>query len=143
MMTKGQTVVVQFVLFFLIGFLIFISIGTFFRYQSDTFRQMIISSSMNLTSSYVSSVAVALVDSCRGCDFANVSITVQNTSAGYPIDVIFLGSAFETFVPTTSESLFTTIHNLLIDTLTASGSSSSVKTIILTLNRTNNNLMVK
>jgi len=139
-MTKGQTVVIQFVLFFVIGFLIFISIGTFFRYQSDLFRQMIISSSIKMTSSYVSSAAVALVDSCKGCDFVNISIRTQNTSAGYPIDILFLGSTFKTFAPTTSELLFTTIHNLLIDTLTASGSSSSAMTIILTFDRSQNKI---
>lgn len=141
-MTKGQSVIMQFLIFFIIGFFIFITIGMFFKYQSDLFKQDIISSSLNLTNSYLSSVSIIMVDDCKECDFINLTLKVSNTSTGYPIEVKFTGnSMLNTSIPTVSEQT-TTIHNLNYS-LKASGSSSSVKTIILTFNRTNNNLGVK
>ena len=142
-MTKGQTIIVQFVIFFLTGFFIFISIGTFFKYQSDLFRKIILSSNMNLTNSFLSSVVITLVDSCKECDFVNTTIKTQNTSAGYPIEILIRNSNLETSIPTTTELLVTTIHNLLVGTLNATGASSSAQTIILTFNRTNYTLKVE
>jgi len=126
----------------MIGFLIFISIGTFFRYQSDLFRERIISSNVNITNSYLSSLFITLVDSCKECDFVNVTIKTQNTSTGYPIDVKMKDSKLETSVEMLSGLIATTVHNLLIDTVVSSGASSSAKTIILTFNRTNYTLRV-
>jgi len=142
-MSKGQTTVIQFIIFFLIGFAVFISVGTFFRYQSDLFRQMILSSGINLTSSYLSSAVIAIVDSCKECDFVNLTIRTQNTSAGYPLDIAIVDSGLNISAPTTTESLATRIHNFLLYTLSASGSSSTFKPIILTFNRTNYNLTVE
>jgi len=126
----------------MIGFLIFISIGTFFRYQSDLFRERIISSNVNITNSYLSSLFITLVDSCKECDFVNVTIKTQNTSTGYPIDIDIKDSRLETSVEMLPRILATTVHNLLIHTVVSSGSSSSAKTIILTFNRTNYTLRV-
>jgi hypothetical protein len=139
-MGKGQSVVIQFLIFFVIGFSIFISLGSFFSYQSELFKQNILSSGINLTSSYISSAVIAMVDSCKECDFVNLTIQAHNTSAGYPIAMKAEGSQLN--ITTPLQSLSTTIHNLL-DGLRAIGSSSSSKPIILTFNRTNNNLEVR
>jgi len=141
-MAKGQSVVIQFLIFFLIGFAVFLSIGTFFRYQSDIFRQSILSLGVNATNSYLSSAVIALVDSCKECDYASLTVRAQNTSAGYPIVVNMSSQQLRTSAPPSAATLNTTVHNLLKN-LTTSGSSSSSKTIILTFNRTNNNLKVE
>jgi len=141
-MSKGQSIIVQFVIFFVIGFIIFISIGVFFKYQADLFRQSILSSSVNLTSSYLSSATIAIVDSCKECDFVNLTINAQNTTTGYPIEMLIKDLTLKTYAPLTNELIATTIHNLLVDTLQASGSSGSFKPIILTFNRTNYTLRI-
>jgi hypothetical protein len=140
MKRKGQSIVIQFLIFFVIGFSIFISLGSFFNYHSEIFKQSILSSGMNLTSSYISSAVIAMVDSCKKCDFVNLTIKTHNTSAGYPILIRGEGSQLNIITP--SQTLSTTIHNLLKE-LKISGSSSSTKPIILTFNRTNNNLEVR
>lgn len=142
-MTKGQSIIIQFLTFFLVGFFIFLSIGIFFRYQSNLFRQNVLSSNINLTSSYLSSIAIVLADSCKECDFASQRVKIQNATTGYPLKVEIKDSTLETSAPTTSELMATTIHNMLLDTLKASGSSSSTKPIILTFTRTNYTLEVK
>jgi hypothetical protein len=143
-MAKGQSVIIQFLIFFLIGFAVFLSIGTFFRYQSDIFRQSILSLGVNLTNSYLSSAVIVLVDSCKECDYAGLMIRTQNTSAGYPI-IVSMDSQLKTLntsAPPSTATLNTTIHNLLKN-LAVSGSSSSTKAINLTFSRTYNNLTVK
>ncbi|MEM5829397.1 MAG: hypothetical protein QW040_02210 [Candidatus Aenigmatarchaeota archaeon] len=138
-MDKGQSIVVQFLLFFLIGFSIFISLGSFFRYQSDLFRDRILSSGINLTSSYLSSVIITMA-SCKECDLINLNVSVYNTTAGYALGIIGEGSRLN--ITTIPISLNTTAHNLLGYTLTIAGRSSSNKPIILTFNKTNNKIEV-
>ncbi|MEM5766271.1 MAG: hypothetical protein QW423_01395 [Candidatus Aenigmatarchaeota archaeon] len=139
-MGKGQSITIQFLLFFLIGFSIFISLGSFFKYQSDLLRQRISSSGINATSSYLSSIIITMVASCKECDFIALNTSVYNTTAGYSIRIIGENDGLN--VTTTSMSLKTTVHNFLDHTLEISGSSSSNKPIILTFNRTNNKIEV-
>jgi hypothetical protein len=139
-MSKGQSIVIQFLIFFVIGFSIFVSLGSFFNYQAELLKQNILSSGMNLTSSYISSAVVAMVDSCKECDFVNLTIKTHNTSAGYPIMIKAVGSQLNVITPL--QSLSTTFHNLLNESR-ATGDSTSSKPIILTFNRTNNNLEVR
>ncbi|MEM5836430.1 MAG: hypothetical protein QW058_01570 [Candidatus Aenigmatarchaeota archaeon] len=140
-MNKGQSIVIQFLIFFLIGFSIFVSLGSFFNYQSEIFRQNILSSGVNLSKSYISSAVIAMVDSCKECDFVKLTIKIHNTSAGYPI--LVRGENLALIVSTPVSSVSTTIHNLLGDVLKVTGSSPSTKPIVLTFNRTNNNLEVR
>lgn len=141
-MTKGQSIIIQFLTFFVIGFFVFISIGMFFKYQSDLFRDSILASNVNLTSSYLSAATVVLVDGCKECDFSTLTVRLKNTSAGYPIEFAIKDSKLVTSIPGTDYLLATSIHNLLLDTIAASGSSSSVEPIILMFNRTNYSLKV-
>ncbi|MEM5879577.1 MAG: hypothetical protein QXU74_03745 [Candidatus Aenigmatarchaeota archaeon] len=140
-MSKGQSIVIQFLIFFLIGFSIFISLGSFFNYQSEIFRQSILSSGVNLTRSYVSSAIITMVDTCKECDFVKLTIKTHNTSAGYPI--LIKGEDLVLVVSTPIDSISTSIHNLLGNVLRVTGSSPSTKPIVLTFNRTNNNLEVR
>jgi hypothetical protein len=139
-MNKGQSIVIQFLIFFVIGFSVFVSLGSFFNYQSELFKQNILSSGINLTSSYISSALIAIVDSCKECDFVSLTLKTHNTSAGYPIVIKSEGSTLNFSTPLASIS--SNAHNLLT-TMNVVGSSSSAKTIILTFNKTNNNLVVK
>ncbi|MEM5773323.1 MAG: hypothetical protein QXL86_03850 [Candidatus Aenigmatarchaeota archaeon] len=139
-MGKGQTIVIQFLLFFLIGFSIFISLGSFFKYQSDLFRQEVLASGINLTRTYISSAIIAMFDSCKECDFVSLSLEVYNTSAGYPLIITTQNSMLN--VSSVPMSSATSVHNLLGYPLTIRGSSSSAKPIVLTFNRTNNILEV-
>ena len=138
-MSKGQSIVIQFLIFFLIGFSIFVSLGSFFSYQSQLLRENILSSGVNLTKSHISSALIVMVDSCKECDFVSLTIKTHNTSAGYPILIKGKNSVLNVSSPL--QSLSTRAHNLL-DPISATGSSVSDKPIILTFNKTNNTLEV-
>lgn len=140
MMEKGQSLVIQFLLFFLIGFSIFISLGSFFKYQADIFRKEISSSTLNLTTSYLSSAIILIFDSCKGCDFVNFSLTIHNTSAGYPLLITTQNSMLN--VSNFLGSSVTNLHNLSNNPLKITGDSVPSKPIILTFNKTNNILKV-
>lgn len=142
-MRKGQSLVIQFLLFFLIGFSIFLSIGSFFRYQLDLLRWSIISSAANLTSSYISSAAILVTDSCKQCDFVRLNLETYNFSTGgYPIEVKIENNELEVFAG--DKGINSSIHNLNYTlSLTPSHTSISIKPISLTFNRSNYNLEVR
>lgn len=88
---KGQSLVLQFLLFFIIGLGLFLSIGGFFRLQSDIFREDIANSTRKLLNSYISSMIVTQEATCKGCDFVEILVKLENTTANYFYE-LFLGS---------------------------------------------------
>jgi hypothetical protein len=136
---KGQSLVIQFIIFFLLGFSLFISVGSFFRYQSDLFRNDIISSSLGLANSYMSSLMITAVDSCKQCDYINLSAPISNLTAGYVIRMDLTDSGLNVSIP--YKFFNSTVHNLN-SSLRLSGSSSSAQPITLTFNRNQNKLEV-
>lgn len=136
---KGQSLVIQFVIFFLIGFSLFLSVGSFFRYQSDLFRNDIISSSLNLSNSYISSNIITAVDSCKQCDYIRLNATIANLTAGYTIEINLKNSGLNVSIP--YKYFNSPVHNLN-SSLILSGKSSSVQPIILTFNKNQNKLEV-
>ena len=137
---KGQSLVVQFLIFFLIGFSLFLSVGSFFKYQSDLFRNDIISSSLALANSYVSSNVIAAVDSCKQCDYIRLSAAMSNLTAGYTIEIELTSLGLNTSIP--YKYFSSPLHNLVSSFSFASGKSSSAQTITLTFNRNQNKLEV-
>ena len=141
-MKKGQSLIIQFVLFFIIGFTIFVTIGSFFKSQSDAFRIESTDYNVKLANSYLSSFAVGLIDTCKGCDYASIQIKVENTTAGY----YFLGNLNKRGLNVSTSwgglQYINSIHNLNSSTV-FTGNSSSAKTISLTFNRTKNELRME
>lgn len=138
---KGQSLVIQFIIFFLLGFSLFLSIGSFFRYQSDLFRDDIISSSLGLANSYMSSLMITAVDSCKQCDYISLSAPISNLTAGYVIRMDLANSGLNISIP--YKFFNSTVHNLNADpSLSLSGSSSSAQPITLTFNKNQNKLKV-
>jgi hypothetical protein len=136
---KGQSLVIQFVIFFLIGFSLFLSVGSFFRYQSDLFREDIISYSLSSANSYISSNMVVAVDSCKQCDYISLSVPMSNLTAGYVIEINLKNSGLNVSMP--YKYFSSSAHNLN-SSFSLSGKSSSVQPITLTFNRNQNKLEV-
>jgi len=138
-MKKAQSLIMQFILFFIIGFTLFITIGSFFKNQSDAFRIESTEYNIKLANSYLSSFAVGLIDTCKSCDYASIQINVENTTAGY----FFLDNLNSQGLNVSTSwgglQSVSSIHNLNYST-TLTGNSSSAKTIYLTYNRTKNEL---
>ena len=136
---KGQSLIIQFLVFFLIGFSLFISIGTFFKYQSDLFRDEITSSSIKLANSYISSNIITLLKNCKQCDTATISTSISNLTAGEAIQINLSSSGLNTSMPT--KYFNSPVHNLNYS-LAFSGKSYSFKPITLTFDKNQNILEV-
>jgi hypothetical protein len=142
-MRKSQSLIIQFVLFFLIGFSLFLTIGNFFRAQSDSFRSGIVEKTLELTDSYLSSIAINSVDTCKQCDFVTTSVKVENTTAGYFLQADASTPTGIAVSTAPDYGIFlSSLHNLN-ESLTLSGEAYSTEAITLTFNRTKNELEVK
>lgn len=138
---KGQSLIIQFILFFIIGLALFLTVGNFFKLQFDVARSDIINSNLRIVSSYVSSTIINLVDSCKQCEYANVMLSLENKT-GYAVKVQLTNNPRGLNVSTENKFYFSPIHNLN-ETFDMTGESSSFKTLSLTLNRTKNELRVE
>lgn len=142
-MRKSQSLIIQFILFFMIGFSLFLTIGNFFRTQSDSFRVNIVETTIELTDSYLSSIAINSVDTCKQCDFVSTNVKLENTTAGYFIQMDASTSAGIVVSTAPSYEIFlSSLHNLN-ESLTLTGEAYSAEAITLTFNRTKNELEVK
>lgn len=141
-MKKAQSLIVQFILFFMIGFSLFLVIGNFFRYQSDIFRGDIADLSLKLTNSYLSFLVINSVDTCKQCDYVETSVKFENTTAGYFFDISFSSEGLRVSTFPKYSSFTSSIHNLN-KSIRMQGEKFSVETLNLTFSRTKNELEVK
>jgi len=139
-MNKGQSLVVQFAIFFLIGFAVYLLVSGFFSFQTDLYKQDIIDSSVNLTASQISSAIVALVEGCKGCDQANMTLNLKNFTANYPLEITFNSSGFTLFVPVVEKTFQSSIHGLNSYLAIIESSVLSTRPINLTFDKTQNKL---
>lgn len=138
---KAQALIVQFIIFFLIGLSLFISIGNFFKYQLEIFRSDTSFLMKKLISSYVSSVVISSL-ACKQCDFVNSSFKLQNTSLGYFIELSLSSQGLNVSSVPENKHYISSIHNFN-SSLSLSGKSSSVKIITLTFDKNQNKLEVR
>lgn len=138
-MRKSQTLVIQFILFFVIGLSLFLMIGNLFRFHSDVIRSDIEDLGVKLVNSYVSSAIITSVDSCKQCDEVSMQLAIKNIG-GY-IPVIDLKNGLN--VSTIEKYHFSSIHNLN-ETLDLQESKvSGTKPITLMYERIKNKLVMK
>ncbi|MBS3054936.1 MAG: hypothetical protein J4452_00390 [Candidatus Aenigmarchaeota archaeon] len=137
---KGQSLVIQFVLFFIIGFGLYLAIGNFFKIQSESFRSEITDDSIKLANSYLTSNILVAADSCKMCDYVNLTFKIENTTAGYYYALDLSKPQVNiSVVPFANKSFITSGHNMNTS-FSFKGNSSSIKTLTLTLNRTKNEI---
>lgn len=138
-MKKSQSLIVQFVLFFLIGFSLFLAIGSLFRFRSDIIRNDVTNLELKLVNTYISSAVVNSVDSCKQCDEVTMKLSIKNI-AGYT-SIISLNKGLN--VSTVNKYHFSTINNLN-ETLNIQDSKVyGDNPITLMYERIKNNLVVK
>jgi len=140
-MLKAQSLVIQFVLFFIIGLTIFISVGQFFRFESDIFQNQAAIEGVKLTNSYFSSIALAAFDSCKQCDSVNITVKTSNTTAGSYFQVSLGTYGLNVSIPYAAINSTTTYHNIN-ESLTGSGLVISSRPITVMLNRTKNQITI-
>jgi len=137
---KAQSLIVQFILFFAIGMLIFLVVGNLFKFHSEIIRADIINSSLKLTNSYISSVIITETVTCKQCDYVSINLKTGDDIGGY-FSEIKLDNGLN--VSTIEKTFYSSIHNIGKSVNITPGKTSSTKTITLTFDRTKNKLMIR
>lgn len=140
---KGQSLVVQFILFFLIGLSIFLAISNFFKLQSDIFREDVADVTRKTINSYLTSIVISSYDTCKQCDSVNVTVKLQNTSADYFYEIFLTSSGMNVISQPVGKNYLSSMHNLIYSLAIESSSVVTQNPITLTYSKNQNNLGVK
>jgi len=141
-MSKAQSVIVQFIIFFIAGFTLFLGIGIFLKFQSDVFREDIIDSSLELTNSYLSSLIITSVDSCKQCGYVKFSQKLESRTTDYFLEFELEDEGLNVLTVPGEKFHLSSIHNLN-ESLNLVGKGASAKPINLTFSRTKNELRIE
>lgn len=126
----------------MIGLTIFTSASFFFKYQSDLFRERATDSYRKLLNTYLSSFVITLVNTCKECDFVNVTTKVENTTLDYFYEFQLSNAGLNVSTQPFGKSYLSSIHNLN-SSISMSGKSFSIKSITLTFIKNKNKLEVE
>lgn len=133
--SKGQSFVVQFIMFFMIGMGLFILLGNFYRYESENIKRQLIDYSTEMIGSYMSSMVVSAVEGCPNCGVVEYDIRLAKTYAGHFIemDMSHIGLSVRS-APKASEYT-SSLNNLFQGLNIIEGSASSVHNVNLTYDK--------
>lgn len=140
---SGQSYIMQFILFFLIGIGLFIGIGNFFRIQYELIREDTADVSIEMINGYLSSLVVASVDSCIQCGTVEHIVKISDTTAGYFLEVLLNESGLVVSTVPPERGHVSSINNLNYSVDFVDGSAPSIQPINLTYDRNLNKLEVK
>jgi len=138
---KGQTLIIQFILFFIIGFSLFTSLGFFFKYQSDILKESVQNFNLKLVNSYISANALTAVLSCKQCDFIKITTTLPTSMSGNVFEIGMTQNGINTTVPLSQKNITTSLYNLN-SSYNMSGLAASIEPISITFTKSQNNLRV-
>lgn len=145
MPSKGQSQVIQFIMFFMIGLALFLTIGGVFRGRVDFFADDIASQNRMTVNSYFSALAVSEMVDCKGCDNVNITTRLSNTTAGSFMQ-LFLdprdGRSLTTISQPGGANYTSGAHGLLASLSNLAGVQTSNKNIILSYSKNQNILRV-
>ena len=136
---KAQAFILQFILFFLIGFSIFVSTGNLLRFREHTFRTSLLKEMRELVGSYVEA-SVMLQKNCD-CD-SIFNLRLRNKTAERFIQVSLEEDGLKVITLPEGFSYFSPFFNLN-QSYNLKGSAISVKPIKIIVNKTENYIEVK
>ncbi|MCX6820779.1 MAG: hypothetical protein NT016_02425 [Candidatus Aenigmarchaeota archaeon] len=142
-MSSGQSQMIQFIIFFLVGMTLFIGIGNFFRIQSESLQSELSSSAFELMGNYFASAAVASVDACKQCGIVENDLRISDTVFGYYLRLSASGSGLSVATAPPTHSYNTSVNNLNATVTFVQGSAASIQPINLTYDRNQNTLEIK
>ncbi|MEM5790872.1 MAG: hypothetical protein QXP77_02400 [Candidatus Aenigmatarchaeota archaeon] len=137
---KAISLIVQFILFFLIGLSIFLSVGMIFSNQYILVRQDIIEERIKNVANYFASQIVSLYISCIECDYA--SLTVNSEDIQHPYKIYLHDDNLTVSVLDIGKNYSIKLNNFN-ETLEFSGEAVSGRPVILTLEKSNNKLRIE
>lgn len=143
MRSLGQSQIMEFVIFFLIGLTLFMAIGNFFRMQSDAMQTQLSGSSFELIGNYFASAAVKSVDECKQCGTVENDLRISDTMFGYYLQITSTQNGLSVSTAPPTRSYNTSVNNLNASVTFLPGSAPSVETINLTYDKNQNTLAIR
>jgi len=138
---KSQTLIVQFIIFFTIGLVFFLTVGNLFRFQAELIRGDVIEVNSRLTNSYMSALIITTVNSCKSCNITTAKVDIKNIVGLYPSFYFDRGLVLS--VDSENKIVRSPMHNLNYSVNMGANQVSSVRTITLTFDRDKNNLVMQ
>lgn len=142
-MKKGQSLVIQYVLFFIIGLSVFLGIGSFFKFQSDIFRTEIIDAGLKITNSQITGLMSVAHESCKLCDYVQLTFKPRNSTASYQYIVITNSSGIYIISGLSPYFYSSSSHNLNYSLSFVPSKVISTRPLTLTFNKNQNTIGVK
>ncbi len=137
---KAVSLIVQFILFFLIGLSVFLSVGMLFSNQYVLVREDILEERIKNVANYFASQIISLYISCIECDYASLTINPENIQHPYKI---YLHEDNLTISVLDIGKNYSIKLNNFNQTLIFSGEAFSGRPVILTLEKSNNKLRIE
>lgn len=109
---KGQSQVIQFVLFFMIGISLFIGLGNFFKTQSTVVQADLIELSLEMINSHIASVIVSSVEGCSDCGIVEHTISLSKTYASHFIEIALDSEGIKVSTGTDAPGHKSSLNNL-------------------------------
>ncbi len=138
---RAVSLIMQFVLFFTIGFGFFLLAGNLFRFQSGFIKQDIINASSELAINQISAVSFRAINSCKSCDSVTIKFDQKPIADYNPTFQLSNGVILR--INPENKVVQSSMHNLYYSINYGASEVSSAKTIDLTYDRTKNNLVIK
>lgn len=140
---KSQSLIVQFVLFFVIGLGFFLLAGNLFRFQSNFIRQDILDFGSELLSKQTSSFIITAINSCKSCDKVSTSFNVKSITGNFPIIAFTANKKLTVSLEEENKLIESSVHNLLYSVNLETNAVSSARSINLTYDKIKNNLVIR
>jgi hypothetical protein len=136
-MKKGQSFIVEFVIFFMISFSLFAGISYLFYSQNIYYKKRIGSATSDLVNDLILTHTIEAIN-CKACDEATITEDIPSRIGGIFYVIHLDNSAINTTLMTEKASFRETPIFNLNETLFFSGSSKSEdKKIVIKINKTN------
>ena len=137
---KGISLIFQFVIFFLIGLSVFLSVGMLFRSQYDTVRKDILEQRIKNVANFFAANLLDLYLSCKECDQA--TLTLEPEEIGTPYKISLEEDNLTISILETGKNYSIKLNNFNYS-VEFSGEAFSGRPVILTLDKTKNKLRVE
>jgi hypothetical protein len=142
MRAKGQSQIIQFMMFFVIGLAIFIVISNVFNERLEFYAGDVADANRKLINTHFSALMVQAMVSCKECDEFSSTTKIGNITASSVTEVGVNDEKLSVISQPQGIEFSSGAHNMLASLAGAGGSALSTEPIILSYSKTQNILRV-
>lgn len=142
MFSKGQSQIVQFMMFFIIGLAIFIVVSNVFNDRLDFYGKDVTDANRKLLNTHFSALVVQAMVSCKECDEFSSSTKIGNVTANSVTEVGVNDEELAVISQPQGIEFSSSAHNMLAGLVAAGGSALSTEPIVISYSKTQNILRV-